>query len=364
MDTGQLTAGTQAERDQFEQYAEKCVLWNEYYLNLIDWSDPHDPIQKLILPNGDELNMMDRIWAAVNEFPNGAEINRGGDCFRIRLSSDEALTDSEIEAGLQQIAANSEISSVMLTGEDGLTLTTPKLRDILTKASEIDHVRIIRFGSRMPVMNPMRIYEDEDLLETIKQHSSSEKRIYVMAHINHPRELTAEAKRGFTALQQAGAVVVNQTPVLKGINDDPDVLSDLLDQLSWAGVTPYDLFIHRPEADNSDSGLPLSEAYRIVEQAKARTSGLGKRVRLSMSHPSGKIEIVAIKDGKAYLKYLRSGHMLTIDCPEEASWFDDLPDHEQDWNQPEKEAGSNASADVPEPKTWQQTRSTWHVIHD
>lgn len=71
----------------------------------------------------------------------------------------------------------------------------------------------------------MRIYEDEDLLDLIRTYSIEEKRIYVMAHINHPREITPEAKRGFRALHVAGAIVVNQTPVLKGINDDPKVLA-------------------------------------------------------------------------------------------------------------------------------------------
>ena len=101
-----------------------------------------------------------------------------------------------------------------------------------------------------------------------------------MAHVNHPREITEEAYKGFQALHDAGAIVVNQTPVLKGINDDPDVLGELMDKLSWAGVTPYYFFINRPVRGNEDFVLTLEEAYNIVEEAKAKTSGLGKRVRL------------------------------------------------------------------------------------
>lgn len=76
--------------------------------------------------------------------------------------------------------------------------------------------------------------------------------------------------------------------------------------------------------------LPLKDVYRVVEEAKAKTSGLGKRVRLSMSHTSGKIEILAIEDGKAYLKYHQSrdnqyGRFMVLDCPDDAAWFDDLP---------------------------------------
>ncbi|MNI53793.1 Glutamate 2,3-aminomutase [compost metagenome] len=162
-----------------------------------------------------------------------------------------------------------------------------------------------------------------------------------MAHINHPREITNEAKMAFEALHNAGAIVVNQTPVLKGINDDPFVLAELLDKLSWAGVTPYYFFINRPVAGNRDFVLPLEKVYHIVEQAKSKTSGLGKRVRLSMSHTSGKIEILAIEDGKAYLKYHQSrddkyGKFMLLDCPKDAAWFDDLPGSEQLWEKPNK----------------------------
>src|SRR5699024_10044386 len=92
--------------------------------------------------------------------------------------------------------------------------------------------------------NPMRIYEDEELLQLLKENSTPEKRIYVMAHINHPREITKQARKAFQALHDAGVTVVNQTPVIKGINDDPVVLGELLDKLSCAVVTPYYLFVN------------------------------------------------------------------------------------------------------------------------
>ncbi|MDF2661665.1 MAG: KamA family radical protein, partial [Paenibacillus sp.] len=99
------------------------------------------------------------------------------------------------------------------------------------------------------------------------------------------------------------------------------------------------------------------EAYRIVEEAKSRTSGLGKRIRLSMSHTSGKIEILAIENGKAYLKYHQSreeqyGKFMILDCPEDASWFDDLPGNEQFWEPPMKKTDKvvsvNELPDMPE----------------
>lgn len=306
------------ERKKLKPITDKFVFRvNDYYLNLIDWDDPEDPIRKLVIPNEGELSEYGR-WDASDEDTNyvvpgcqhkyrttalllvsevcGAYCRY---CFRKRLfRNDVHEATKDMDPGLAYIASHPEINNVLLTGGDSLILATAKLESILSRLREIDHVKIIRLGSKIPVFNPMRIYEDERLLEVIRRHSNVNQRIYVMAHINHPREITAEAKKGFEALHQAGAIVVNQTPILRGINDNPERLAELLDKLSWAGVTPYYFFVNRPVAGNREFVLPLQQVYRIVEEAKARTSGLGKRVRLSMSHTSGKIEILAIDNGK------------------------------------------------------------------
>lgn len=362
-DINKITEIPEHERQKLQQITDKFVFRvNEYYLKLINWNDPHDPIKKLVIPNEGELSEYGR-WDASDEDTNyvvpgcqhkyrttallivsevcGAYCRY---CFRKRLfRNDVKEAMSDVSAGIEYIAQHPEINNVLLTGGDSLILATPKLEMILEQLRAIDHVKIIRLGSKIPVFNPMRIYEDEKLLELIKKYSSADKRIYVMAHINHPREITPEAKRGFEALHQAGAIVVNQTPILRGINDNADVLAELLDRLSWAGVTPYYFFINRPVAGNRDFVLPLEKVYQLVEEAKSKTSGLGKRIRLSMSHTSGKVEILAIEDGKAYLKYHQSrdnqyGKFMVLDCPSDAAWFDDLPGNEQYWKKPQKKS--------------------------
>lgn len=365
----QIKGIPQDEREKLKKITEKYVFRvNEYYLNLIDWNDPNDPIRKLVIPNEGELSEYGR-WDASDEDTNyvvpGCQHKYGTTallmvsevcgaycryCFRKRLfRNDIKEVMNDVDPGIEYISETPEINNVLLTGGDPLILATKKLRQILERLRAIDHVKIIRLGSKMPVFNPMRIYEDPELLELIREYSTPEKRIYVMAHINHPREITEEAIKGFKALHDAGAIVVNQTPVLKGINDDPAVLGELLDRLSWAGVTPYYFFINRPVAGNNDFVLSLEKAYTIVEQAKALTSGLGKRVRLSMSHTSGKIEILAIEDGKAYLKYHQSrdkeyGKFMVLDCPKNAAWFDDLPGNEVHWKIPTKKTDTVVSA--------------------
>jgi lysine 2,3-aminomutase len=375
-DIDKMTEIPQVERERLKQITEKFVFRvNDYYLKLINWKDPNDPIRRLVIPNEGELQEYGR-WDASDEDTNyavpgcqhkyrttallivsevcGAYCRY---CFRKRLFRNdvkEALSD--VEPGIRYIEQHPEINNVLLTGGDSLILATPRIRMILERLRAIPHVKIIRFGSKLPVFNPMRIYEDQELLELFREFSTPEQRIYVMAHINHPREITPEAKRCFQALHDAGVIVVNQTPVLRGINDDPAVLGELLDRLSWAGVTPYYFFINRPVAGNKSFVLSLEKAYHIVEGAKARTSGLGKRVRLSMSHTSGKIEILAIEDGKAYLKYHQSrdneyGKFMVLDCPKDAAWFDDLPGNELFWKKPKKRNDSvvsvNQLPDVP-----------------
>lgn len=368
---------TEGEKAALKQVTDKFVFrLNDYYLQLINWSDPADPIRRLVIPNVSELQEYGR-WDASDEDTNyvvkgcqhkykttalllvsevcGAYCRF---CFRKRLfRADVKEAMQDVQEGLDYIARTPEINNVLLTGGDPLILSTVKLRHIIETLRSIEHVKIIRIGSKLPVFNPMRIYEDPELLDIFRTYSTEEQRIYVMAHVNHPRELTTEAKICFKALYDAGAIVVNQTPILKGINDDPDVLGELLDKLSWAGVTPYYFFINRPVAGNRGFVVTLEEAYQIVEEAKSKTSGLGKRIRLCMSHTSGKIEILAIESGKAYLKYHQSrdgeyGKFMVLDCPSEAAWFDDLPGNEKYWKHPEKKTEDvvsvNKMTDLPQ----------------
>jgi lysine 2,3-aminomutase len=323
---------------------------NDYYLSLIDWADPADPIRRIVIPAQGELKeygVLDPSDEASNYVAKGCQHKYATTalllvsdvcgaycrfCFRKRLFKDDV--DSEISLdvneGLAYIAGHPEINNVLLTGGDALVLSANRLDKILTALREIPHVKVIRLGSKMVAFEPMRVYDDPRLLEVLTRHARPDARIYVMGHFNHPREVTTQALQCVAALQGAGVAVVNQTPLLRGVNDDPAVLSELLDRLSWAGVTPYYFFQNRPVAGNADFVVPLAEGYRIVEEAKARTSGLGKRVKFVMSHATGKIEILAVAEDRIYLKYHQArdpedaGRFMICPLPEGAAWFDDL----------------------------------------
>jgi KamA family protein len=241
--------------------------------------------------------------------------------------NDEVVKD--VSQGLEYIREHEEITNVLLTGGDPLIMSTGKLGKIIRQLRAIDHVQIIRIGTKMPAFNPYRITEDPSLIEMIERYSTFEKRIYVMAHFNHPVELTDIAIRGLGLLQQAGAVIINQTPLIAGVNDDPGVLSELFNKLSYIGVHPYYVFQCRPTLGNRIYSVPVERSYEIFEQARMNSSGLAKRARLVMSHSTGKIEIVGLTDTHVFFKYLRAhddadcSRFLVFERDPDAYWFDD-----------------------------------------
>lgn len=340
---------TQHERDALESVtAQFAFRANDYYLSLIDWLDPNDPIRRLIIPHTDELEGWGRLDPSdeqaytvlpglEHKYPTTilllvSNVCEGicRYCFRKRVFIDpQKETLNNIPAAISYIASHPEITNVLLTGGDPLVLTTPKLEHIISELRGIDHVQIIRIGTRMPVFNPWRILDDPSLAEMIETYSRPDKRIYVMTHFCHPRELTEAACAGLDKLLRAGAILTNQCPLIRGVNDDPETLATLFQRLSFAGVVPYYLFQCRPALGNHAYTVPIEEGYAICEAAKAKVSGLAKRVRFVMSHATGKIEILARTETKVFFKYHRaadseeSGKVMVCESNPSACWLDD-----------------------------------------
>lgn len=345
----QLDGLSDREKARLERVTDKFVFrTNEYYMSLVDWKDPDDPIRRLVVPDVSELEEWGRLDASYeSEYTAvpGLEHKYKSTalllvndvcgaycrfCFRKRLfmnDNDEVVKD--VSEGLKYIRRHDEISNVLLTGGDPLIMSTGRLDRVIGRLREIDHVQIIRIGTKMPAFNPFRIIDDPSLLEMIERYSTFEKRIYIMAHFNHPRELTDVAIEGLGLLQKAGAITINQTPLIAGINDDPAVLSELFNELSYIGVPPYYVFQCRPTSGNKTYSVPLERSYEIFEQARMNSSGLAKRARLVMSHATGKIEVVGLTDTNVFLKYLRahadedSSRFLVFERDPDAYWFDD-----------------------------------------
>jgi KamA family protein len=231
---------------------------------------------------------------------------------------------------LQYIKNHPEITNLLLTGGDPLRLSTRSLRKVLASLREIDHVQIIRVGTKMPVYYPFRIIDDPQLPKMLKEFSVPEKRIYFMLHFSHPREITKETLRAINILLKSGVILCNQNPLLRGVNDNPATLAELFRKLSFMGVCPYYVFQCRPALGNKPFAVPIVEGYQIFERARKTVSGLAKRAKFVMSHASGKIEVIGLDKEYIYMKFQRApdpednGKFIKARRNEEAYWFDDF----------------------------------------
>lgn len=345
----QLKQLGEAEAAELKKVTDKFAFRaNDYYLSLIDWADPHDPIRRIIIPDSVELDQWGRLdpsdehtytvmpglehkynSTALFLVSNSCEgICRY--CFRKRVFlNPESTCLQDLPAAVQYVREHTEITNVLLTGGDPLMLPTRKLEKVVRHLRSIDHVQVIRIGTRMPAFNPYRILDDPTLPAMIEAYSTKHKKIYVMTHFVHPKELTEPAIDAVNLLQKAGAIIANQTPLLRGINDNAQILGELLSKLCFIGAAPYYVFQCRPALGNKAYTVPIEEGYEIVEHAKSLVSGLGKRVRFVMSHSAGKIEITGKTKSRVYFKYHRaaddadSGRFLVLRSNPKAYWLDD-----------------------------------------
>jgi len=349
-DVGKLGRIPAEDRARLKKVAEKYVFRaNDYYVSLIDWDDPADPIKQLIIPRDEELDDWGKLDAS-NE--QAVTVARGVQhkyphtvlllcnevcgaycryCFRKRLfmdDNDEVTND--VSAGLAYIADHPAVTNVLLTGGDPLLMSTRRIVEILAALRAIPHVSIIRLGSKMPAFDPWRILNDGALQEAFRTYSTPTKRIYLMAHFDHPRELTDVAVAGIDCFIRNGLICVNQCPLIKGVNDDVAVLAQLYRDLSFIGCPPYYLFQGRPTAGNEPYEVPIVRGWKIFNEAMRQGSGLARRARFVMSHETGKVEILAVDATRIYLRYHRAkdpslrGKFMIYKRDDEAFWLDDL----------------------------------------
>lgn len=345
----QITALSEADRQRLKPVAEKFAFrTNEYYQSLINWDDPDDPIRRIVMPDVQELEEFGEMDASdemsytvlqglEHKYADTALLlvnNVCGAycrfCFRKRLfteGNDEATND--ITLAVEYIRRHSEINNVLLSGGDPLIMSTGKLEKIISQLREIDHVRIIRIGTKMPAFDPYRILNDPSLLEMLSLYSRVNRKIFIMAHFNHPRELTEPALEGLRLLQLAGAITVNQSPLIRGVNDKAETIAELFSKLSYNGVVPYYLFLCRPTIGNEPYVVRIEKAWEIFEEARRRLAGLAKQAKLCMSHKTGKIEVVGRMGTKIIFRYHRApnpldcGRLMIFESDPMAGWLDD-----------------------------------------
>ncbi len=349
-----LTPYLNLEEDELEQLEEVVARHpmrvTRYYLSLMDPGDPYDPIRRMAVPSLDELDDSGsydtsgelenfKVWGLQHKYAQTALVLATNQCpvycrfcFRKRLVG---LPSREIakrfDKVVEYVKSHSHITNVLVSGGDPLVLTTETLEGFLRDLSGVDHLRYVRIGTRTLATFPMRILEDPALLEAFSSFIDRGKRLYVVTHFNHPRELTSQAAEAVELLLRSGVVVSNQAVLLRGVNDDPQTLAELMTGLVERGVVPYYLFQCRPvKRVKGAFQVELEEGYWIVEEAKRRLDGLAKRFRYVMSHRTGKVEIVGIHGNYIYLKYhqaadpYNSGLFFRRRLRPGAGWLDDL----------------------------------------
>ncbi len=324
-------------------------LANDYYLDLINWDDPHDPIRRIIIPHPSELLTTGSLDPS-NEHKytvcRGVEhkytptalllaTNTCGGlcrfCFRKRIFLENNREIAfDFNNALTYFTQHKEINNILITGGDPLTLPIETIEKLLNTLRAMDHIRFVRIGTKLPAYNPHRIIEHASKLsDLIRTFQKEKKRVYIITHFNHHRELTATACEAINILRSAGAVIANQTPLLRGINDRPDLLVELFNKLAAAGAPPYYVFQCRPTVGNCSFSVPIEAGYEIFEKAKSRLSGLAKRARYIISHETGKLEVAVITKERIFFKYQNAakaemcGKTISYSRNPEAKWLND-----------------------------------------
>jgi lysine 2,3-aminomutase len=261
--------------------------------DLIDRADPADPIARQFIPDLAELTVTgderadpigddahSPVTGVVHRYPDRVLLKLVNVCavycrfcFRREMVGPgrEALTLAQRDAALAYIRAHPEIWEVILTGGDPLVLSPRRLGDAMARVAAIDHVKVIRLHTRVPVVAPERI--TPALVRALK---SCGKTTYVALHANHPRELTDAARAACARIVDAGIPMVSQSVLLRGVNDEVETLSALMRAFVAARIKPY--YLHHADLAPGTSHFrtSIAEGQALMRALRGRLSGLAQ----------------------------------------------------------------------------------------
>ena len=259
---------------------------NPYYLSLIRY--PGDPIWLQAVPDEVELYDIDAPEDPLNEdemspvpnithrYPDRALFLTTSQCGlycrfctrKRKVGDSSKINMRELEAAFQYLEQHTEINDVILAGGDPLMLTDAMLEKVLIRLRQIPHITIIRLGTKMPCVLPQRI--TPQLCDMLKKYHP----IYVNTHFNHPWEITPESTKACEMLVNAGVPVGCQTVLLKGVNDDPEVMRDLMKKLLAIRVRPYYIYQADLTKGANHFRTPIDVGLEIMDNLRGHISGL------------------------------------------------------------------------------------------
>ena len=259
---------------------------------MIDPADPLDPVARQFVPDAAELSALPQelpdpigddahapLEGIVHRYPDRVLLKLLHACavycrFCFRRESvgpggASSLSPQALARAIDYISARPQIWEVILTGGDPLTISPRRLAHVMRALGAIAHVKIVRIHTRIPVVDPTRI--DDAMIGALK---AAGKTVYVALHANHPRELNAPARAACARIIDAGLPMVSQTVLLKGVNDDPQVLADLMRAFVENRIKPY--YLHHPDLAPGTSHLRvgLERGREIVAALRGAVSGL------------------------------------------------------------------------------------------
>jgi lysine 2,3-aminomutase len=261
---------------------------------LIDPADGNDPIAAQFHPRAEELHVAaDELSDPIGDdahTPVKGVVHRYADrcllklvhvcpvycrfCFRREMvgpQGDGTLTGDELNAALGYIESQPGIWEVILTGGDPFLLSARRVREITQRLAAIDHVKIIRWHTRVPAVDPLRV--TPDLVDALRIEGAA---TYVVLHTNHPRELTREARAAIARIVDSGVPMLSQTVLLKGVNDDVETLEALMRALVEARVKPYYLHHLDKAPGTSHFRCTIAEGQALAQALHERASGLAQ----------------------------------------------------------------------------------------
>jgi lysine 2,3-aminomutase len=259
---------------------------------LIDRADPADPIARQFVPTSAELTTLpderedpigdhahSPVEGIVHRYPDRVLLKAVHVCpvycrfcFRREMVGPEGLgtlTPEAMDRAFRYVAEHEEIWEVILTGGDPLVLSPRRLEQMMRRMAAISHVKIVRFHTRVPVVEPERV--DDALIAALK---ASGKTTYLAVHANHPRELTGAAEAAIGRLADKGVVLLGQSVLLRGVNDEVETLSSLMRRFVELRVKPY--YLHHPDLAPGTAHFRLSvaEGQALVKALRGNISGL------------------------------------------------------------------------------------------
>lgn len=281
---------TPAERRGILHASNKLALAiTPYFFNLIDREDPDCPIRRQVIPNeGERITSPEEMLDPVGEdshSPVPGLVHRYPDrvlflvtdrcasycryCTRSRLVSNSQGYDfhPQYEQGLAYIESHPEIRDVLLSGGDPLLLSDYKLDYLLGRLKAIPHVQFVRIGSRIPIFLPQRI--TPALCDIFRKHQP----IWMSIHVNHPRECTEELKAACDRLANAGVPMGNQSVLLRGVNDDAEIMKNLVHKLLMMRVRPYYLYQCDLITGSRHLRTDVAKGIEIIRALRGHTTG-------------------------------------------------------------------------------------------